>query len=38
MSARRFRLSLIFWMLAPIALVRRFRRRPSGWIETRRER
>jgi hypothetical protein len=33
MSVRRFRLSLIFWLLAPIALVRRLRRRPSGWVD-----
>jgi hypothetical protein len=34
----RFRLSLIFWLLAPIALMRRIRRRRSGWVEARRER
>jgi hypothetical protein len=32
MSARQFRLSLIFWLLAPVALVRRLRRRRSGWV------
>jgi hypothetical protein len=32
MSARHFRLSVIFWLLAPVALVRRLRRRRSGWV------
>lgn len=32
MQLSRFRLSLIFWLLAPAALVRRLRRRRSGWI------
>jgi hypothetical protein len=32
MSARQFRLSLIFWLLAPVALLRRLRPRRSGWI------
>jgi len=32
MLARQLRLSLIFWLLAPVALVRRLRRRRSGWI------
>jgi len=36
--ASRFRLSLIFWLLAPIALMRRLRRRRSGWIEAERDR
>jgi carbamoyltransferase len=31
MLARQRRLSLIFWLLAPVALVRRLRRRRSGW-------
>jgi hypothetical protein len=34
MSVRQLRLSLIFWLLAPVALVRRLRRRRSGWIGT----
>jgi hypothetical protein len=38
MRFRRFRMSLIFWLLAPIALTRRFRHRPSGWVEAGRER
>jgi hypothetical protein len=37
-SFRRFRLALIFWLLAPVALMRRLRRRPSGWIAAPRER
>jgi hypothetical protein len=32
MSARQFRLSVIFWLLAPVALLRRLRRRRSGWV------
>jgi hypothetical protein len=36
MSLRRFRLRLIFLLLAPLALARRFRRRRTGWIEARR--
>jgi hypothetical protein len=28
----RFRLGLIFWLLAPAALLRRLRRRRSGWV------
>jgi hypothetical protein len=38
MCAARFRLSLIFWLLAPLALMRRLRRRQTGWINTGRER
>jgi hypothetical protein len=34
MSLRDLRLSLIFWLLAPAALLRRLRRgRRSGWVE-----
>jgi hypothetical protein len=34
MSSRSsFRLSLIYWLLAPLAMLRRIRRRPSGWVE-----
>jgi hypothetical protein len=32
MLVRNLRLSLIFWLLAPVALLRRFRRRRSGWV------
>jgi len=32
MSLRRLRLLLIFWLLAPAALLRRMRRRPAGWV------
>jgi hypothetical protein len=28
----RYRLALMFWLLAPAALRRRLRRRPSGWV------
>lgn len=31
-DASRFRLALIFWLLGPAALLRRLRRRRSGWI------
>jgi hypothetical protein len=37
MSGYRLRLSLIFWLLAPVALLRRLRRRRSGWIDAARE-
>jgi len=33
MSLRQFRLRLIFLLLAPLALARRFRRRRTGWID-----
>jgi hypothetical protein len=32
MSVRQLRLSVIFWLLAPVALVRRLKRRRSGWV------
>jgi len=38
MWLRRLRLSLIFWLLAPAALLRRMRRRRSGWVAAGRER
>jgi len=33
MSPSRLRLSLIYLLLAPLALLHRFRRRRSGWIK-----
>jgi hypothetical protein len=33
MSLARLRLSLIFFLLAPLALARRVRRRPTGWVD-----
>jgi hypothetical protein len=32
MSVRQLRLLVIFWLLAPVALVRRLKRRRSGWV------
>jgi hypothetical protein len=32
MPVRQFRLSIIFWLLAPVALMRRLKRRRSGWV------
>src|SRR5207237_9218932 len=37
-SFARFRLALIFWLLAPLALLRRLRPGRSGWIAAGRER
>jgi len=31
-SLRQYRLHLIYWLLAPLKLARRWRRRRSGWI------
>jgi len=33
MSLRSFRLALIYWLLAPVALWRRTRQRPPGWVD-----
>ena len=38
MSLRRLRLSLIYILLAPLALLGRLRRRRSGWVPARRTR
>jgi hypothetical protein len=32
-AMRRRRIWLIFWLLAPLALARRLRRRRPGWVE-----
>jgi hypothetical protein len=32
MSVRQLRLSVIFWLLAPVALARRLKRRRSAWV------
>jgi hypothetical protein len=35
MSRVRLRLSLIYLLLAPLALARRLRRRRTGWVDAR---
>jgi hypothetical protein len=32
MDITRLRMRLIFWLLAPAALMRRVRRRQAGWV------